>query len=156
MVFPSPAPFMMMASADYAPYPMHTASASAPPRRPDPQEAPTTSIPKPKPAKRVDSGLDEISPASSITFTDEVEGVFAARQFLLRYYGTESESGDEEEEVENELGLRVVDSIEFNAGRASVWEAREVRARRNRASRMKKLGRWIRKLVVSGSNKWPS
>ncbi|KAJ4989109.1 hypothetical protein SVAN01_05371 [Stagonosporopsis vannaccii] len=130
MGFPSSAPFMMMASADYAPYPLHTASASAPLRRQTHQEAPTASTLEPKAATRVDSGLDDVSPASSITFTEEVESVFAARQFLLqRYYGSESESGDQEGEDEDRghggLGLRAVDSIEFNAGRASVWEDKE-------------------------------
>lgn len=105
---------------------------------------------------RVDSGgLDEVSPASSITFTDEVEAIFAARQFLLqRYSGSESESGDEDDnEEEGELALRAVDSIEFIAGRASVWEDKEVRARKNRknaSSRMRKWRKWIRKLVFSG------
>src|SRR5690242_21365612 len=103
-------------------------------------------------------GLDEVSPASSITFTDEVEAIFAARQFLLqRYSGSGSESGDDDDnEEEGELALRAVDSIEFNAGRASVWEDKEIRARRNRktaSSRMRKWGKWIRKLVFSGSVK---
>ncbi len=167
MVFPSPAPFMMMASADYSPYPMHTARDSAPVRRHTHPESPRVSrfgpnLPatsKPGPV-RVDSGFDEASDTSSITFTAEVEARVAMREFMIqRYYRTESESEEEEEEqVEDvdfavgELALRTRDSIDMIIERAGTWESKESRAKRNRkskSSRMRRLSKWFKKLLRS-------
>lgn len=145
-----------MASADYSPYPLHTASASAPVRQQNNTASSSTSRPGPKHAKRVDSGLDNVSETSSITFTDDVERRLALRQHLRRIYREpDSESGDDEEseEDEGELGLRTVDSIGITAGRARTWESKEVRARKNRrsrSSRVTKLSKWIKKLLGQG------
>jgi hypothetical protein len=43
MIFPHPTPFTMMASADYSPYPLHTAHRSSPRQRRIAQSAPTAS-----------------------------------------------------------------------------------------------------------------
>ncbi|KAF3044911.1 hypothetical protein E8E11_004050 [Didymella keratinophila] len=178
------APFMTMATSDYYPYPMHTAQASAPIRRrkdglmtsssnTSQYNGPITNkrfrptkitsmVPPakpaqpPKPVQRVDSGFDAASETSSVTFTDEVERVQAAKLYLHNYYYLETTDEDEDEEEEfideGNLGLMHRDSICLIAERAVFWEDKAVRAKRNRKSKLKLAKKWLKRKFVPGSD----
>lgn len=163
-----------MASADYYPYPMHTARDSAPRRRRNLQITSTASKPRcngsttfkhlrpakptasPKLVQRVDSGFDDASDTSSITFTEEVERRFALQQFVDQYHhGPEEEEAEEEDEIEDDegdLGKRARDSIDMDIERASTWEDKDFRAKRNRRSRLKMVKKWFKRLIHPGSD----
>lgn len=177
MFLSSPAPFMTMATADYYPYPMHTAQDSSPRRRrfesmstssaltsecngriiPKiflPTKLGSKSAAQPKPVQRVDSGFDAASETSSITLTEEVERRHALQLYLHQYHNFEDACLDDEEDSvdEGNLGRRARNSICINTKRASTWESKEVRTRRNRKSKLKMIKKWLKRLLVPGSD----
>jgi hypothetical protein len=171
----------MMATSDYYPYPMHTAQDSAPVRRrkdsliisssntpqyngPSTNKRlrstkmistgpPTKSAPPPKPVQRVDSGFDAASETSSVTFTDEVDRLQAAKLYLHHYYDLEAANEVEEDFMdEGNLGLMHRDSIYIIAERAIHWEDKAVRAKRNQKSKLKLAKKWLKRKLVPGSD----
>ncbi|KAJ4410720.1 hypothetical protein N0V91_001648 [Didymella pomorum] len=169
-----------MATSDYYPYPMYTAQDSTPLRRRQdslmtspsdvPQyNGPTTNkrfrlekimsmvpppkpAPLPKPVQRVDSGFDAASETSSVTFTDEVERLQAAKLYLHRYHDHDLGAADEDEEEdfvdEGNLGLMHRDSICLVAERAVIWEDKAVRAKRNSKSKLELAKKWLERKLV--------
>ena len=111
--------------------------------------------------ERVDSGFEDQSDTSSVTFTDEVEKRFELLELLRAQHDhaseAPSENEDEEEESDEtrelaggELGRRARDSIDLNIGRAESWESKEKRTKKTGGPlgrRLKVAGRWVRGLV---------
>lgn len=185
LILSAAAPFMTMATSDYYPYPMYTAQDSTPLRRRQdslmtspsdvPQyNGPTTNkrfrlekimsmvpppkpAPLPKPVQRVDSGFDAASETSSVTFTDEVERLQAAKLYLHRYHDHDLGAADEDEEEdfvdEGNLGLMHRDSICLVAERAVIWEDKAVRAKRNSKSKLELAKKWLERKLVPGSDR---
>jgi hypothetical protein len=113
--------------------------------------------------ERVDSGFEDQSDTSSITFTDEVEKRFELLEFLRAQHSHASEAQleneDEEEESDEtgelaggELGRKARDSIDINVERAESWESKEKRTKMNGGAlghRLKVVRKWVRGLVRS-------
>lgn len=111
--------------------------------------------------ERVDSGFEDRSDTSSITFTDEVEKRFELLEFLRAQHnhaseaqfeneGEEEESDETEELAGGELGRKARDSIDINVERAESWESKEKRTKKNGGAlgrRLKVARKWVRGLV---------
>jgi hypothetical protein len=111
--------------------------------------------------ERVDSGFEDQSDASSITFTDEVERRFELLEFLRAQHNDSREAQFENEEEEEEsdetvelsigeLGRRARDSIDINIWRAESWESKEKRTKnygRNLEHKLRVARKWVRRLM---------
>jgi len=199
--YTAPAPFKIMGTADYAPYPLHTPllhsnshhrrrnmSNHSQFRRPRTNTQSSTSSSATashslrgsrymhlakrdsRPCnERIDSGFENQSETSSITFTDEVEKRFELQEFLRARHDDSGEAPSENEDENEgedetgeegsdgmrelaggELGRKARDSIDINIGRAESWESKEKRTKKNKRSlgdRLKVVRKWVRGLV---------
>lgn len=171
-----------MATSTYYPYPMYVAQDSAPlqrrydsmstsssttpqyngpttPKRLHPsRRIPTKPAVQPKSVQRVDSGIDAASETCAAAFTEEVERVRAMKLHLRQYHDLEETCVDDKEEDEEDLldegnlGRRHRNSICMVTERASTWEDKAVRARRNRKSKFKLMKKWFKRKLVPGSD----